>query len=151
MSRIPHLLARIAGSVVGLLIGGATLGGLAVLVVCQNHFALAMDSPSLFLGGPAFLVGATLGAAVGATAVQGAWRHDGSFSATLAGAMGGLAIGCLLGTCYWLAAIHVDVCWDGRAFFLAGAALCCIPVSAGAVIGAGWKAKAKPAAESRGS
>ena len=120
MRTILRVLARIGGSVIGLLAGGVVLlygvlGSLSLLTgPWEEDNALG---GLIFIGGLAFLVGTVPGAAVGATITQRLMKQRSSFSRALLGA-------------------------------LVGTVLPGIGTVLGAVISSGWKAKAAAEAQS---
>jgi ACR3 family arsenite efflux pump ArsB len=143
MRKRSMVLVVLSGSVAGLFAGGMASGWLPVLIFCHSSFAFALDSPSLFLGGLAFLLGAAPGAATGASYSNRACGRNGSWGEALLGAASGLAIGSLLAVAYWLLAMLCDLDW-GRIFWAVGIAILCIPLAIGAVIGADWRAGHAP-------
>jgi hypothetical protein len=132
MSKTGMVLWRIAGSVVGLLVGGLALGALFIALFYRHDSGDEYDLLEfIFFGGLGLLVGATLGAATGATVAQKLLRQRSSFRKTLLGAVVGLPIAVLCA-------------WTGF-----GILFLPIPIVAGAVIGSGWKAKAANAIEAQ--
>jgi hypothetical protein len=132
---------RIAGAVVGLLVGAVALALVGVLIAAQ----FAPDSngdpdgragrEALFifviLVGPGLLIGGTVGAAAGATAAQRILRQSGSFWRALLGTVVGTLISIPFG------------------FMGFGVLLSPVLVVGGAVIGSGWKSKTADAVVAR--
>jgi hypothetical protein len=84
---------RIAGSFVGLLVGGVigvALAWLLLVLCCPSSNGDPSDMgvwfDLLIFGGLGLLIGGTIGAAVGATMVQGATTHTTSYKRALLGA-----------------------------------------------------------------
>jgi hypothetical protein len=143
MTRLLRILARIAASVVGSLLGGAVgyLGAWAVAGGFANgDFDSAMILFMVSLP-PSFLLGATLGAATGATIVQKVLREGSSFRKAWQGAVAGLLTGVVPAALSPWAVGTIE----GWAFFVP-MAVACASTAAGAVIGSGWKAKPRDAA-----
>jgi len=90
---------------------------------------------------PGFLIAATIGAAVGATIMQRVLSRKSSFWRALLGAVTGLLAGAFVIYCLWRFDVDMAAEWWGLA--IAGVSA---PITAGAVIGSGWKAKASDAA-----
>jgi hypothetical protein len=146
MNKTSMVLARTAGSVAGLLVGGGLLGG--GLMGLQK--ALFRDSG----GGveetagrfavnmvPFFVIGGIVGAAAGATVVQKALRQTGSFWKALLGSF----VGLLVGTVVSLPLLFLFIWLVGEAGELVLVVIVPAGVVAGAVIGSGWKGKAPEA------
>ena len=150
MSETRIVLLRIAGSVVGLLVGGV-LGYIAAVFVVAGMANGNEDAGfcySILLWPPGFLLGATIGAAVGATVVQKVLRQRSSFWKALLGAAVGLLVGVLpTALCLWT--LYVLGVWHNGwwPFFVAIAVVLAATV-AGAVIGSGWNAKPAEEAQS---
>ena len=120
MKRTLRILARIAGSVVGLFAGGVLLF-YGVLGFLDFFFGLSSGNNAIcgviIIGGMAFLLGTVPGAAIGATVTQRLMKQRSSFWRTLLGAV-------------------------------VGTVLPGIGTVLGAVIGSGWKAKPAAGAQS---
>jgi hypothetical protein len=138
-----HVLAGIVGSLIGSLLGGVLgfLGAWAVVVRTANGNEDAGLIGVIILCPPAFLLGATIGAAVGATIMQRALRRRSSFWRALLGAVAGLLAGVFVIYCLWRLDVSMAAEWWEIA--IAGVSA---PIAAGAVIGSGWKAKTTDAA-----
>ena len=146
MSKASMVLLRIAGSVVFSLGGGVLgfLGACAVVVRTANGNEDAGLMGVIILGPPGFLVGATIGAAGGATIAQKALRQRSSFWRALLGAVVGLLAGVFVIYCLWRLDLKMAAeCWEAA---IAGISL---PITAGAVLGSGWKAKAANTAKTQ--
>jgi hypothetical protein len=138
MRRTLRVLARIAGSLIFSLGGGVLgfLGAWAVVVRAANGNEDAGFAYGLLLCPPGFLVGATIGAAAGATIMQKALRQRSSFWRALLGAVVGLLAGVFVIYCLWRLDVNMAAEWWEVA--IAGISA---PMTAGAVIGSSWKAK----------
>jgi len=149
MRRFLCVLVRIAGSVVGLLVSGVLgyVGAAFIVAGMANGNEDAGLAYSILLCPPVFLLGATIGAAAGATITQKVLRQCTSFWKALLGTVAGLVVGGLpTALCLW--ALYDHGIWhDGLSAFLAAVAVACASAAAGAVIGSGWKAK--PAGETQ--
>ena len=165
MSKTKMVLRRIAGSLVGLLIGGALLGLLGWLLAIVSTSGMRGDPDTgivvfFLVIGLCLLSGTILGAAAGASRVHGDLGQKGSFWKALVGAFVGLLVGVFLsfalsdvvfnalyrmglgpGT---LVRLHLDTVVELLVRFLIIDTI----VVAGAVIGSGWRAK--PAAKAQG-
>jgi hypothetical protein len=143
MSKTSTVGQRIAGSVVGLLVGGV-LGYIAAVFVVAGMANGNEDAGfcySILLCPPGSLLGATIGAAVGATIMQKVLRQRSSFWKALLGTVAGLLVGGLP-TALCLRALYDSEIWhDGLSAFLVAVAVACASAVAGAVVGSGWKAK----------
>jgi hypothetical protein len=138
MRRPLRIVVRIAGSVVGLLTGGALLFWAAVAVTAwvakpPEDFGLLL---AIVCGTAVSFVGATVGAAGGAAITQRVLGRRGSFPKALPGAVAGLLVGCLLPLCLWRLEVDLPTKW-----WVVAVASAAVPIIAGAVIGSGWKAK----------
>jgi hypothetical protein len=143
MRRLLRTLARIAGSVAGSLVGGV-LGLVAVAFVVAGMANGNDDAGlaySILLCPPGFLLGATMGAAVGATILHKVLRQRSSFWKALLGAIAGLLAGGLP-TAFCLWALYDHGIWlDGLSALLVAIAVACASAATRAVIGSGWKVK----------
>jgi hypothetical protein len=151
MRKTLHILARITGSAVGLLLGGVLLfwGCCALIARTTNDNEDAALAGAIILGPVAFLAGSPLGAAVGATIVQRILRERGSFWRALLGAALGWLIGVMpTALCLWTL-YRLGVWHDGWWPFLMGVSAACAAITVGAVIGSGWGAMPADAAEAR--
>ncbi len=143
MRRLLRVFARIVGSVAGLLVGSVLLSWAAIAVV-----AWVVEVPEANLGFvygsgvPGALVGATLRAAAGSSAASRVMRQTSSLPKALLGAVAGLVVGCISPLCVWC--LHPDL---PTRWWVVAIASASIPITAGAVIGSGWKAK--PATEAQ--
>ena len=139
MSRALRVLVRIVGSAV-LSLGGGVLGFLGAWVVVVR-IANGNEDAGLIgvilLCPPGFLLGATIGAAVGATVMQRALRQRSSFWRALLGAAVGLLAGVFVIYCLWRLDVNMAAEW----WEIAVAGVSAL-IAAGAVIGSGWKATA---------
>jgi predicted RNA-binding Zn-ribbon protein involved in translation (DUF1610 family) len=130
MRRFPHILARTAGSSVGLLVGGVSMVLLLYWPAALLSLFVSGGSDDglglwILIVGVGVLAGASIGAALGATRAQTSLRRKKSpFRIALLGAAVGMVIGV---PCALLARVHVSI----------------VPILivAGAVIGSGWGAK----------
>jgi MFS family permease len=97
MSKTRMVLLTIAGSVVGLLVGGVLLyvGACAVIAGTANGNEDYALMAVIIFGPVGFLVGAIVGAAAGATVVQKVLRQRTSFWKALLGTVAGLLVGVL--------------------------------------------------------
>jgi hypothetical protein len=142
MSKAKIVLLAIAGSILGLLVGGGSVVGLALGLYYQE---MAKDMPNewagliiFLLGSLAFQLVAPMGAAAGATITQKLLKRRSSFWRALLGAVAGLVVG-------WIFVLFLSRCLPGldletEVIAAIGLILCCSTV-AGAVIGSGWKSK----------
>ena len=143
-----RVLARVAGSVVGLLAGGALVFWTTVAVVAW--VVKPPEDSGFFLlivcGTAGSIVGATVGAAAGAAVLDRGLRDRSAFGKALLGAVAGLLAGCVLPLCLfcaWLLGVNSPTqCWAAAIGFSA------LPSTTGAVVGSGWKAKPNAEAQS---
>ncbi len=133
-----RILVRIAGSLIFSLGGGVLgfLGAWAAVVRTANGNEDAGLMGVILLGPPSFLLGATIGAATGATVVQRLLREKISFWRGLLGAIIGLLAGVFVIYCLWRLDVNMAAEWWEVA--IAGISAL---MAAGAVVGSGWKAK----------
>jgi hypothetical protein len=138
MRRTLRILARIAGSVIFSLGGGVLgfLGAWAVVVRTANGDEDVGLMGVILLGPPSFFLGATVGAATGATVVQRLLREKISFWRALLGAVFGLLAGVFVIYCLWR--LDVDMAAEWWEVAIAGTTAL---MAAGAGIGSGWKGK----------
>jgi hypothetical protein len=150
MSKTSMVLRRIAGSVVGLLAGG----GLAFLVVVIPFAGADNEDVTsyvpLFLGIPGFLVGGTIGSAMGAAVMRDDVGRRGSFwSAVACAAVALVAASFTIWKLCW--ALYRQGTWtNSEGLLYVGLAVVGAATTAGAVIGSGWKAKSTDGASSEG-
>jgi len=146
MSKNSMVLLRIAGSIVGLLAGAGTVGGLFYLLMSRltHHNANPDESSPSFVINivPVLLVGAIVGATGGATIMQKVLRQKSSFWKALLGTFLGLLVGwvlCLpvLFALQPLLGPRLEGAWE----FVTVGLIICSSMVAGTVIGSGWKAK----------
>jgi hypothetical protein len=151
--RTVRILARIAGSSVGFLVG-VYVAYIAVFLVAQLFPSLREGNPdaaglfiALFIAMPvSLLIGGSLGAAAGANIMQKIFRQRTSFWKALLGTVAGLLVGGLpTALCLWASYDH-GIWDDGLSAFLVAVAVACASAASGAVIGSGWKAKTTDAA-----
>ena len=97
MSKAKIVLLTIAGSILGLLVGGGSVAGLALGLY---YHEMAKDMPNewagliiFLLGSLAFQLVAPMGAAAGATITQKLLKRRSSFWRPLLGAVAGLVVG----------------------------------------------------------
>ena len=136
MSKRRMVPLRIAGSVVGLLVVGVTVG--VALFSCLHwasptHDHAQGEIPMVAISGLGGVVAGTVGAALGATVTQKLLGQRSSFWKALLGAFIGMI----------LVGIPLMVSFFGAPFAV-------VPIAAGAVIGSGWKAKPRDAASPSG-
>jgi len=146
MNKTSMVLLSMAGSVVGLLVGGGLVGG--GLVYLQNAFFRDSGSgPDETAGNfavnlvPFLVVGGVVGAAAGATVVQKILRQRSSFWEALLGTVVGLLVGMVVS----LPLVFVFTRLVGEAGELAAIVIVPVSMVAGAVIGSGRKTLAADA------
>ena len=127
MSKKSMVLLRIAGSVVGLLVGGGLLGGGLVLLQAGRGFAVNWV--------PFSVLGGIVGAPAGAALVQKASGQRSSFWKALLGT----AIGLVAGLVVSLPLLFLFIWLVGEAGELVAIVIVPVAMVAGAVIGSGWK------------
>jgi hypothetical protein len=140
VKRILRFLAQVIGSILFSLSGGYLLFLVAwkVVMITTNdngpeHAALI---GVITLGGLGFILGATVGAAAGATIVSRISRRRGSFWKALLGSVAGLlAGGCVVWGMWALEMSMRAECW-----MIAIASISAL-MAVGAVLGSGWRAK----------
>jgi drug/metabolite transporter (DMT)-like permease len=153
MRRILRILARIAGSFGGMLVGGALLT-FPTVVGC-NYLDNDWDTDARWLrliisGLVAILVGAVIGAAAGATITHRILRQRSSFRKAFIGAAIGLLVGLLPAALSCLALLWHPAwhpAWWLPADPVVAIVAVCVTTVFGAVTGSGWKAK--PGAEAQ--
>jgi hypothetical protein len=120
---------------------GAGMGVFAVVTqACVGLGDVGMGVFIMF-GPLGLLVAAIIGAATGATVTQMALGQGSSFWKALLGAVVGFLTGGLLVTLCVLVLYYVGPWDDGWWPIIVASAAVCAPISTGAVIGSGWKAK----------
>lgn len=147
MRRTLRILVRIAGSSLGFLVGWLTAylatGAVAYLFPSAHQGDPAVVGIGIAIIGTAagLLIGAPLGAAIGAAMMLKVPSRRRSFWKGLLGAGVGLLVGVLpTALCLW-ALFAVGVWHDGWWPFLVAIAVVFAAVIAGAVTGSGWTAK----------
>jgi hypothetical protein len=144
MSKTSTVGQRIAGSVVGLLVGGLAVGGLFLLLFYRHDSEDDYDLLEfIFLGGLGLLIGSVIGAAAGATVVQKFLKQRGSFWRALLGTFAGLLVGGFVAL-----PLSAVIGLLGGMGWATGALIVPTAMVVGAVIGSGWKAKPANAASS---
>lgn len=143
MSKTKVVLLRIVGSVVGLLVSGVLgcVGAALIVAGMANGNEDAGLAYTILLWPPGFLLGATIGAALGATTMQRVLGQRSSFWKALLGTVAGLLVGGLPTALCVRASYDHGIWHDGLAAFLVAVAVACASAAAGAVFGSGWKAK----------
>jgi hypothetical protein len=156
VKRVWLLLARIAGSSIGFLVGWLTLGFLVANLLPEGGMHPDFVWIAKYVVGFALglLIGAPLGAAVGATIMLKVTRRRSSFRKGLLGAVVGLLTGLLIGyltgtLCLWAPFRQgewLDRWWpfaQGEWWlpYCVAIAVVYVTTVAGAVAGSGWKAK----------
>ena len=142
MSKTRVVLLTIAGSILGLLVGGGSVAGLALGLY---YHEMAKDMPNewagliiFLLGSLAFQLVAPMGAAAGATITQKLLKRRSSFWRPLLGAVAGLVVG-------WIFVLFLSRCLPGldleTEVIVAIGLILCTSAVAGAVIGSSWKSK----------
>ena len=136
MSNTRMVLLTVAGSVVGLMLGGGVVAG---PIVGPNYQRIIWGQdwePLIFLmfGVPPIALGTVIGAAAGAAIMRRILRQKSSFWKALEGTMRGLLYGFLL-------ALLVGIILEGTSQLVVISLIVCTSMVAGAVIGSGWKAK----------
>ena len=142
MKRVLRLLARIAGSIVGLSAGVVLgyIGAGCIVAAIAKGKEDAGSCQFILVCPPVCLLAATLGAAAGTTLVQKVLRQRTSFWKVLVGAIAGLVVGgAPIALCCRVLYDHGT--WhDGLQAFLVAAGIACVGAVVGAVIGSGWGA-----------
>jgi hypothetical protein len=136
VSKTRVVLLTIAGSVLGLLVGGEVVAG-PILGLSYRRIIEAQEwEPLLFImfGVPGIVTGATIGAAGGATIMRKVLRQKSSFWKALEGTIRGLLYGFFL-------AVLIGIFLGGISKLVVFGLIICTSMVAGAVIGSGWKAK----------
>lgn len=134
-----HVFARIAGSVVGSLLGAALLFFAAAALVTQATRGNTDDwyRGMVVFGALGVAVGAVVGTAAGAAIVRRVQTREGSFWKGLLGAVVGLlASGLSIALCYWVALNFRLAVWACFVLFAAAYVI----MIAGAIVGSGRKA-----------
>jgi hypothetical protein len=141
VSKTRVVLLTIAGSVLGLLVGGEVVAG-PILGLSYRRIIEAQEwEPLLFImfGVPGIVIGATIGAAGGAAIMRKVLRQKSSFWKALEGTMRGLLYGLFL-------AVMIGIFLGGISKLVVFGLIICTSMVAGAVIGSSWKAKPADAA-----
>lgn len=130
------VLLTVAGSVVGLMLGGGVVAG---PIVGPNYQRIIWGQdwePLIFLmfGVPPIALGTVIGAAAGAAIMRKVLRQKSSFWKALEGTIRGLLYGFFL-------AVLIGIFLGGIGKLVVFGLIICTSMVAGAVIGSGWKAK----------
>jgi hypothetical protein len=132
MSKTGMVIWTIAGSVVGLLVGGGAVAG-PILGLCYRRIIEAHYwEPLLFIifGVPGIVIGATIGAAGGAAIMRKVLRQKSSFWKALGGTIRGLLYGFFL-------AVLIGIFLGGISKVVMFGLIICTSIVTGAVIGSG--------------